>query len=107
MFYSSIDDSVPALPPKREKRPVSSSGSIISNRSQNYWKSKFYIIFIITQEQDNDERIQLIVDDINHIIEKYTRELDDALHKKTTIRSPSTDYISQPNHSSLSSCRSQ
>jgi hypothetical protein len=102
--YSSIDDSVPALPPKREKRPVSSSGSIISNRSQNT-ASPNSLLFSSPQEQDNDERIQLIVDDINHIIENYTRELDDALQKKTTIRSPSIDYISQQNHSAIASCR--
>lgn len=76
-----------------------------SNRSQNTG-SPNSLLFSSTQEQENDERIQLIVDDINHIIEKYTRELDDALQKKTTIRSPSIDYISQPNHSSISSCRS-
>jgi len=28
----------------------------------------------------NDDRIQLIFDDINQIVENYTRELDDALH---------------------------
>jgi hypothetical protein len=99
-----MNDSLPALPPKREKRPVSSSASIISNRSRNTG-SPNSILFTSSHEHENEERIQLIVDDINHIVEKYTRELDDALRAKTTIRSPSTDYISQQNHSSISSCR--
>jgi len=99
-----MNDSLPALPPKREKRPVSSSASIISNRSRNTG-SPNSLLFTSSHEHENEERIQLIVDDINQIVEKYTRELDDALRAKTTIRSPSTDYISQQNHSSISSCR--
>ena len=99
-----MDDSVPTLPPKREKRPVSSSASIVSNRSRNTG-SPNSLLFASSHEYDNEERIQLIVDDINDIVEKYTRELDDALRAKTAVRSPSTDYISQRSHSSISSCR--
>ncbi|CAF3791771.1 unnamed protein product [Adineta steineri] len=101
---NSFDDSVPALPPKREKRPVSSSASIISTRSRNT-ASPSSVRYPPAYEYDNEERIQLIVDDINQIVEKYTRELDDAVRANTTIRSPSTDYLSQPNHSYISSCR--
>jgi hypothetical protein len=68
---------------------VSSSASIISNQSRNT-TSPNSLLFSSSQEQDNDERIQLIVDDINHIVEKYTRELDDALRTKPTIRSSSS-----------------
>ncbi|UJR23689.1 hypothetical protein I4U23_026671 [Adineta vaga] len=103
-FNNSMEDSLPTLPPKREKRPVSSTASIISTRSRNN-ASPNSLLYPPAYEFNNEERIQLIVDDINQIIEKYTRELDDAVRAKTTIRSPSSDYISQQNHSYLSSCR--
>ncbi|CAF3900221.1 unnamed protein product [Rotaria sp. Silwood2] len=101
---TSIDNFVPTLSIKREKRSVSSSASMLSNRSRNT-ASPNSLLFPSSQEQNNDECIQLIVDDINQIVEKYTRELDEALRTKTTIRSPSIDYISQQNHLSISSCR--
>ncbi|CAF3424007.1 unnamed protein product [Rotaria socialis] len=102
---SSSDDLTPALPPKRDKRPVNSSTAIICNRSQNNGSENSLLSSSSSsnqtkQDKDNDERIQLIVDDINHIVEKYTRELDDALRSKTTSRSSSIDYISEPNRSS-------
>jgi hypothetical protein len=62
---------------------VSSSASILSNTSRNT-TSPTYSLFTTSQEQDNDERIQLIFDDINHIVENYTRELDDTLRSKTS-----------------------
>ncbi|CAF0854921.1 unnamed protein product [Rotaria sp. Silwood1] len=96
-----IDNFVSTLPIKREKRSVSSSASILSNQSHNT-ASPNSLLFPSSQEQNNDECIQLIVDDINQIVERYTRELDDALRTKTTIRSPSIDYIPQQNHSSIS-----
>jgi hypothetical protein len=67
---------------------VSSSASILSNQSQKT-TSQNSLIFSSLQEQDNDKRIQLIFDDINQIVEKYTRELDDTLRAKSTIRSSS------------------
>ncbi|CAF0903134.1 unnamed protein product [Rotaria sordida] len=101
---NSIDNFLPTLPFKREKRSVSSSASILSNQSRNTTNSNSFL-FSSSQEQNNDECIQLIVDDINQIVEKYTRELDDALRSKTTFRSPSINYLSQQNQSSISSCR--
>ncbi len=77
---------------------MSSSTSIISNQSRTTTSSNS-LLFSSSHEPNNDERIQLIVDDINHIVEKYTRELDDTLRTKTIVRSPSVDYIS------ISSCR--
>ncbi len=68
---------------------MSSSASIISNQSRNTTSPNSLLLFSTSQEQDNDERIQLIVDDINQIVEKYTRELDDALRTKTISRSSS------------------
>jgi hypothetical protein len=35
----------------------------------------------------------LIVNDINHIVEKYTRELDDALRMKKGTDSPSIEHL--------------
>ena len=53
----------------------------------------------MTQDEDNDKQIQSIVDDINHIIEDYTRELDDALRTtKTKAQSSSIDQRNQPYH---------
>lgn len=75
---NSLDDSsVHLYPSKRDKRPVSSSASIISNTSVRF--------FSTSNEQTNDERIQSIFDDINHIVENYTRELDDTLRGKATL----------------------
>ena len=110
-MFSSTDDLAPVLPPKRDKRPVSSSTTIISNRSRSNGSTNSLVFSsssnLIKQEKDNDERIQLIVDDINQIVEKYTRELDDALRTKTaTIRSPSIDHLSEQNRSSLLSSSS-
>ncbi|CAF1172681.1 unnamed protein product [Adineta ricciae] len=103
-YNNSLEESIPHLPPKREKRPVSSTASITSTRSRiNASPSSF--LSPPSYDFNNEERIQLIVDDINQIIKKYTRELDDAVRAKTTIRSPSSDYISQQSHSYLSSCR--
>jgi hypothetical protein len=100
LSFSSIDELAPALPPKLDKRSVKSSATIISNRSRNNG-SRNSLLFStssnkIKQDKDNDERIQLIVDDINQIVEKYTRELDDAVRAKTTTttRSPSIDHFS-------------
>ena len=62
---------------------MSSSASILSNASRNA-TSPTYSLFGTSQEQDNDERIQLIFDDINHIVENYTRELDDTLRSKSS-----------------------
>ncbi|CAF4074659.1 unnamed protein product, partial [Rotaria magnacalcarata] len=99
-----VDNFAPTLPLKREKRSVSSSASILSNRSRNTTSPNSYL-FLSSQEQSNDECIQSIVDDINHIVENYTRELDDDLCTKSTVLSSSIDYISQPNHLSISACR--
>lgn len=81
------------------------SATIISNRSRNNGSINSLLFSSssnkIKQENENDERIQLIVDDINQIVEKYTRELDDALRAKTTIRSPSIDHLSDSNHTSI------
>ena len=97
---SSMDEFPPVLPPKRDKRPVSSSATIISNRSRSNDESKHSLILSsstsstkIKPERDNDACIQLIVDDINQIVEKYTRELDEALRTKTNVRSPSMDQL--------------
>lgn len=62
---------------------MSSSASILSNQSQNPTS----ILFSSSKEQNNDEHIQSIFDDINHIVEKYTRELDDTLSSKPTSSS--------------------
>ncbi len=67
---------------------MSSSASIISNQSRNT-TSPNSLLFSSSHEQDNDERIQLIFDDINQIVEKYTRELDDTLRSKSRIHSTS------------------
>jgi hypothetical protein len=86
---------------------MSSSATIISNRSRSNGSTSSLVLSSssnqIKQEKDNDERIQLIVDDINQIVEKYTRELDDALRAKTTtIHSPSIDHLSSSDrHNSL------
>jgi len=61
---------------------VSSSTSIISNQSRTTTSSNS-LLFSSSHEPNNDERIQLIVDDINHIVEKYTQELDDTISKKS------------------------
>jgi hypothetical protein len=102
-FFSSNDDLAPALPPKRDPRPVKSSATIISNRSRSNGSMNSLVLSSssnkIKQDKDNDERIQLIVDDINQIVEKYTRELDDALRTKTAIRSSSIDHLSEQNRS--------
>ena len=100
-MFSFNDDSAPVLPPKRDKNPISSSTMIISNRSRSNGSTNSLLFTSspnkITQDKDNDECIQLIVDDINEIVEKYTRELDDAIRTKTTIRSPPIDHISNQN----------
>ncbi len=62
---------------------MSSSASIISNISRNT-TSPTSFIYSSSHEQNNDERIQSIFDDINHIVENYTRELDDTLCRQTT-----------------------
>ncbi|CAF1099468.1 unnamed protein product [Adineta steineri] len=97
------DDSLPVLPPKRDKHPINSSTTIISNHSRTNGSSNSLLLSSssnkIKQDKDNDECIQLIVDDINQIVEKYTRELDDAIRTKTTVRSPSIDQISDENFS--------
>lgn len=78
---------------------MSSSTSIVSNRSRNT-KSPSPYYLLSSQERTNEDCIQSIVNDINHIVEKYTRELDDTLYKKSTIRSSSIDHISQQKHHS-------
>jgi hypothetical protein len=83
---------------------VKSSAIITSNRSRSNGSTNSLILSSssnkIKQDKDNDEHIQLIVDDINEIVEQYTRELDDALRTKTTaVRSPSIDYLSEQNRS--------
>ncbi|CAF0731973.1 unnamed protein product [Rotaria sp. Silwood1] len=102
----STDDLAPALPPKRDKRPVNSLATILYNRSRNNGSTSSLLSSSTSnktkQDKDNDERIQLIVDDINQIVEKYTRELDDALRTKTTSRSSSIDHLSEQNRSSIS-----
>lgn len=104
---SSTDNLVPALPPKRDKRPVKSSSTIISNRTRTNDNTNSLLISSsspnkVKHDKDNDDRIQLIVDDINQIVERYTRELDDALFTKTNIRSPSIDHLSEKNSSIVS-----
>ena len=104
---SSTDNLVPALPPKRDKRPVKSSSTIISNRTRNNDNTNSLLISSsssnkLKHDKDNDDRIQLIVDDINQIVERYTRELDDALFTRTNVRSPSIDHLSETNSSLLS-----
>ena len=109
LSFQSIDDSVPALPPKREKRLINSLTRTVSHRSRSDESPSSSSLSAssnpLKQEQENDQRIQSIVDDINHIVENYTRELDDALRQKTNIRSPSIDHISEHSRSSISSCR--
>ncbi len=86
---------------------MKSSSTIISNRSRSNGSTNSLLFSSpscnkLKQDKDNDERIQLIVDDINQIVEKYTRELDDALHAKTTtIRSSSIDHLSDKTQSSI------
>lgn len=70
---------------------MSSSASILSNQSQHLTNSTS-LLFSSSQEKNNDEHIQSIVDDINHIIEKYTRELDDTISTK-----PTTLHLNQQN----------
>ncbi|CAF0911842.1 unnamed protein product [Didymodactylos carnosus] len=48
----------------------------------------------------DDQRIQLIVNDINDIVEKYTKELEDALRQTKSM--PNTDFL-PPTHKSGSS----
>lgn len=85
---------------------MKSSALIISNRSRNNENTNSLLFSTsssfnkITQDKNNDECIQLIVDDINQIVEKYTRELDDAIHAKTTIRSTSIDCLPEKQSSS-------
>lgn len=67
LFFSSIDEFVPSLPAKREKRSISSSARLKFVRSRT--------------EIDEDE-IQSIVDDIQQIIDDYTRELDETIQTK-------------------------
>jgi hypothetical protein len=80
---------------------VKSSATIISNRFRSNGSTHSLSFSSssssnkIQQDKDNDERIQLIVDDINQIVEKYTRELDDALRAKTSNRSSSIDHLSE------------
>ncbi|CAF1110921.1 unnamed protein product [Didymodactylos carnosus] len=50
---------------------------------------------------EDDQRIQLIVNDINDIVEKYTKELDDALRQTTTT--VNTDIFSFTHKSRSSS----
>jgi hypothetical protein len=72
---------------------VSSSTSIISNPSRNATSST-YSLFATPQEQDNDERIQSIFEDINNIVENYTRELDDTL-RLSSYRKNSIDTLTE------------
>ena len=107
-LFSSFDDLAPVLPPKRERRPMSSSAAILSSRSRNHDETSDALLFssspnITKQEKDNDEHIQLIVNDINQIVEKYTRELDDALRTKSAVRSPSTDHLAERKQLSIPS----
>ncbi|UJR25198.1 hypothetical protein I4U23_006551 [Adineta vaga] len=96
-FHSlNSDESVPVLPPKRDKPSISSSTTITSNRIRTNG-STHSVPTKIDQDKDNDQCIQLIVDDINQIVEKYTRELDDAIRTKTTVRSPSIEHLSNSN----------
>ena len=97
-----MDELPPVLPPKRDKRPVNSSAMIISHRSRSNDESKHSLILSSSTspsaakgpaDKDNDASIQLIVDDINQIVEKYTRELDEALRMKSNVRSPSMDKL--------------
>jgi hypothetical protein len=110
-LFSFNDDSVPVLPPKRDKNPISSSTMIISKRSRSNGSTNSLLFTSspnkIQPDKDNDECIQLIVDDINQIVEKYTRELDDAIRTKTANRSSSIDHLSNQNCSITltSSCR--
>lgn len=102
LHRSSTDNLVPALPPKRDKRPVKSSSTIISNRTRNNDNTNSLLISSSSpnkpkHDKDNDDRIQLIVDDINQIVEQYTRELDDALFSKTK----SNDHLTEKNSSSI------
>jgi hypothetical protein len=82
---------------------VSSSSNRSRNTESPYSLLQSSTSNLTKQEQNNAERIQLIVDDINNIVEKCTRELDDTLCSKTSIRSPSIDYISHQNRSFISS----
>lgn len=79
---------------------MKSSSTIISNRTRNNENTNSLLISSsssnkLKTDKDNDDRIQLIVDDINQIVERYTRELDDALFTRTNIRSPSIDHLSE------------
>ena len=83
---------------------MKSSAIITSNRSRSNGSTNSLVLSSssnkIKQDKDNDEHIQLIVNDINDIVEQYTRELDDALRTKTTpVRSPSIDFLSEQNRS--------
>ncbi len=76
---------------------MSSSASIISNQSRNT-TSQNSLLFPLSQEQDNDQHIQSIFDDINHIVEKYTQELDEALRTKpSTYQQKSIDTLYETN----------
>lgn len=95
---SSFDESAPILPPKREKRSVNSSSrsrieSIrlvpVVDASRQHQDQNH------EDENDNEKQIQLIVDDINHIIEDYTRELDAAL-----LHKPTDDHVDVSSSSS-------
>lgn len=101
--FSSTDDFPPVLPPKQQKRPVNSSTTIISNKSRTNDEKKDSLVVASSsslssmktnQDNENDAKIQLILDDINDIVENYTRELDEALKNKSTQRSPSIDFLS-------------
>lgn len=97
MIISSTDDTPPALPPKRDRRPINPPTKIQCNQSRNNGSVSSALSSVSSnqtkQDKDNEERIQLIVDDINQIVEKYTRELDDALRTKTKVRSSSIDHL--------------
>jgi hypothetical protein len=95
-LFSSVDDtSAPALPPKRDQRTIDLSSKVrsISCRTHSVDVSPVDMSGKQDNDNDNDEQIQSIVDDINHIIEDYTRELDDALSSATaTIPSRVQSY---------------
>jgi predicted lipoprotein len=99
--FSSNDEPAPVLPPKRDKPSVSFSTTIIANRARTTNGSVRSAVTEIKPDKDNDQCIQLIVDDINHIVEKYTRELDDAIRTKTAIRSPSIEQLSDRHESTI------
>ena len=102
-YSSSVHSFASALSLKREKRcSVNSSNFIISDQSRNMTSSTS-LLFSSSKELNNDEHIQSIVNDINRIIERYTRELDDTLHKKPKTCSSSPNHMSEQSHSSRSS----